>query len=70
MQDTAMYSQTPMKLYDKTLEVNLTMYDNMPYKRDDSICNRSTVRLISGNIIKYYRCKFALPFVLDNDERL
>lgn len=56
-------------MYDKTLEENLSMYDKMPYKRDDTLCNRSSVRLISGNIIKYYRYKIIEPYMLDSDLR-
>lgn len=45
--------------YDSTLEDTFPMYDNMPYIRDISICNQEYLGLLSGNIIKYYRCKFS-----------
>lgn len=43
--------------YDYTLEEKISMYDLMPYNRDNTLCNGDTLGLISGNIIKYYRCK-------------
>lgn len=43
--------------YDSSLEENINMYDNMPYHRDINYCNQDNLGLISGNIIKFYRCK-------------
>jgi hypothetical protein len=40
--------------YDFSMEENITMYDKMPYIRDVNICNRDTIGLFSGNIIKFY----------------
>lgn len=45
-----------LRPYDKSLEDNLAMYDNMPYLRDATLCNEETIALISGNIVKGYRC--------------
>lgn len=42
--------------YDATLEENMSMYDKLPYKRNEDLCNASTLALESGNLIKYYRC--------------
>lgn len=42
--------------YDTTLEENMSMYDKLPYKRDEDMCNASTLALETGNLIKYYRC--------------
>jgi hypothetical protein len=67
MQDMNTLILAPLMMYDKSLEENLTMYDEMPYVRDDSLCNRSTVRLVSGNIIKYYRYKLVDPYLLYPD---
>lgn len=53
----------PIRTYDRSLDDKLNMYDNMPYKRDDNLCNRSTVKLISGNVIKYYRYKLSGDYV-------
>lgn len=43
--------------YDKTLEENMSMYDKLPYKRDEEMCNASTLCMTSGNLVKYYRCQ-------------
>lgn len=67
MQDMNPLILAPLMMYDKSLEENLTMYDEMPYIRDDSLCNRSTVRLVSGNIIKYYRYNLVDPYLLYPD---
>lgn len=50
--------------YDNSLENNLSMYDHMPYYRDENLCNQSTIALESGNVIKYYRVKLLDPFEL------
>lgn len=34
------------------------MYDNQPYKRDYELCNTNNVRLVSGNVIKYYTFQY------------
>lgn len=43
--------------YDTALENNFIMYDNLPYVRDVTICNKEYCEHMGGNIIKYYRCK-------------
>lgn len=50
MFDTSNY----LKHYDISLEKHVTMYDNLPYKRNYDMCNENTVRYYSGNITKYY----------------
>lgn len=45
--------------YDTTLEENISMYDKLPYKRNEDLCNVSTLALNSGNLVKYYRCNGA-----------
>lgn len=42
--------------YDATLDYHVTMYDNLPYKRDAEYCNIEKVALYSGRVIKYYAC--------------
>lgn len=42
--------------YDKSLEENISMYDKQIYIRDLTLCNTDTLGLVSGNVIKYYRC--------------
>lgn len=44
------------KPYDTTLEDNISMYDKLPYKRNEDLCNISTLGLNSGNLVKFYRC--------------
>lgn len=44
------------KPYDTTLEENMSMYDKLPYKRNEDLCNVSTLGLNSGNLVKFYRC--------------
>lgn len=44
------------KPYDTTLEDNISMYDKLPYKRNEDLCNVSTLALNSGNLVKFYRC--------------
>jgi len=52
----------PVKPYDQTLEDHWAMYDNMPYERDNDICNDRNIAMESGNVIKSYRCLFKEPF--------
>lgn len=42
--------------YDNSLDFHVTMYDNLPYKRDADYCNIEKVTLHSANLIKYYLC--------------
>ena len=42
------------KPYDSSMGENLSMYDHFPYERDPDICNKHTVKLFSGNVIKFF----------------
>lgn len=42
--------------YDTALDFHVTMYDNLPYKRDSDYCNAEKLCLNSGRVIKYYLC--------------
>ena len=42
--------------YDETMDYHITMYDNLPYRRDSDFCGIQQVSLYSGHIIKYYLC--------------
>jgi len=42
--------------YDTALDFHVTMYDNLPYKRDSDYCNIEKVTLVSGRVIKFYLC--------------
>lgn len=42
--------------YDETMDYHITMYDNLPYRRNPDFCGIQQVALYSGHIIKYYLC--------------
>ncbi len=42
--------------YDAKLDYPITMYDNLPYKRDSDFCGSRQVAMYSGHILKYYLC--------------
>lgn len=42
--------------YDGTLDYRITMYDNLPYKRNSEFCGAQQIALYSGHVIKYYLC--------------
>lgn len=54
--------------YDATLEENMSMYDKLPYKRNVDMCNASTLALISGNLVKFYRCTYDEPREIDTQD--
>lgn len=58
----------PLRPYDKSLEDNLKMYDNMPYNRDANLCNYEAIALVSGNLIKGYRCNMRDPYILKSSQ--
>lgn len=57
-----------LKMYDATLEDNLTMYDKLPYNRDYDICGPGKIGLISGNLVKYYRCAPSESVMVENHD--
>ena len=54
--------------YDATLEENMSMYDKLPYKRNEDMCNASTLALVSGNLVKFYRCTYDEPAEIDTQD--
>ena len=42
--------------YDSTLDYHVTMYDNLPYKRNAELCGAQQLGMYSGHIVKYYLC--------------
>lgn len=51
------YSFQPISnKYDSSLDYNITMYDNLPYKRNAELCGAKQLGLYSGHIVKYYLC--------------
>lgn len=43
-----------LKQYDSSLDSHVTMYDHLPYERNYDCCNENHIRLVSGNLAKYY----------------
>lgn len=42
--------------YDVHLDYQITMYDQLPYKRNADLCGEKNIAMYSGHIIKYYMC--------------
>ena len=40
--------------YDVHLDYQITMYDQLPYKRNADLCGEQNIAMYSGHIIKYY----------------
>ena len=53
--------------YDKSFHSNDSFYYNLPYKKDYNLCNWNTLRMYSGNIIKFYQYRLDQPVVLFTD---
>ena len=45
-----------------------TIYDHLPYKKDINIINENSIRLESGNVVKYVKLDVNKPFVIDTNE--
>lgn len=57
------------KKYDGKLDYGISMYDELPYKRNPDVCNESTLALYSGHVIKYYLCNNQMEaFPIDNHD--
>lgn len=54
------YSLSSLKPYDETMWDYFPLYDNMPYEWNME--NEKSIRLVSGNVIKGYRCKLKEPY--------
>lgn len=54
--------------YDFSLEDNLSMYDKLPYQRNYDRCNGSMVTLVSGNMIKFFRCTSTEPVQIQTQD--
>lgn len=54
------YYLSPLKPYDENMWDYLSLYDNMPYEWDMN--NERRLTLVSGNVIKGYRCKIKEPY--------
>ncbi len=53
--------------FDHKYEAASVFYDNLPYVRDYDLCNWTPLRMVSGNIIKYYQYKLDKPVIPQTD---
>ena len=53
--------------FDRKYEAASVFYDNLQYVRDYDLCNWTPLRMVSGNIIKYYQYKLDKPVILQTD---
>lgn len=60
----------PIQPFDRTLSENFLLYDNMTYYRDKNLCGDDSVRRVSGNIVKYYRCDLMPPVEIGGDSSI
>lgn len=56
-----------LKSFDHKYESPTVFYDNLPYVRDYDLCNWTPLRMLSGNIIKYYQYTIGKPVILQTD---
>lgn len=53
--------------FDRRYENASVFYDNLPYVRDYDLCNWTPLRVLSGNIIKFYQYKLDKPVIIQTD---
>lgn len=58
---------TPLLPFDSSLGEQFALYDNMTYVCDNDICNAGMVKMESGNVCKFYRCKSTEPIKIGGD---
>ena len=70
MSETNSINSSHLRPYDSTLEDNMTIYDKQPYKKDPDLCGADKVKLVSGNVVKFYtqNYKRTEPFIIDNKD--
>lgn len=46
------------------------MYDRQPYKKDPDLCSADKIKLVSGNVIKYYTFQYntAQPYLVNTQD--
>lgn len=46
------------------------MYDNQPYSKDPDLCSSDNIRLVSGNVIKYYNFHYVAnePYIVNTQD--
>ena len=52
---------TPLLPFDSTAAENFVIYYPVPYVRDIALIPPEKIAMESGNVIKYYNCKFTDP---------
>lgn len=53
--------------YDVGTDSHNSFYNNLPYVKDYDLCNWRPLRMLSGNIIKFYQYRLDKPVVLCTD---
>ena len=53
--------------YDREFGTSASFYYKLPYVRDYDLCNWSPMRMLSGNVIKFYQYTMDKPVVLFTD---
>lgn len=48
------------------------MYDNQPYSKDPDLCGSDKIKLVSGNMIKYYSFHYVAsePYIVNTQDDL
>jgi hypothetical protein len=57
----------PIKPFDDTIWEKWSIYDNAPYIQNVDMRSDNNFALVSGNIIKSYRCLIKEPYELKNE---
>ena len=57
----------PILPYDVTYGEHLSMYDSMPYHKDNNVCNASNICMESGRVYKFFRCAEQKPMLIGGD---
>lgn len=66
------YDGVQHQKYDKSLEDRIDMYDNQEYKKDPDLCSQDKIKLVSGNMIKYYTFQMNTtePYIIQTQDDL
>ncbi|ROR25340.1 hypothetical protein EDD66_111102 [Mobilisporobacter senegalensis] len=68
MPETLKNFMTQLRPFEFTVPDTISMYDNLPYKCDVNLCNRSSIALESGNVIKSFRCNFTNYYMIGHHD--
>lgn len=53
--------------FDHKYETGSVFYDTLPYVRDYDLCNWTPLRMVSGNVIKFYQYQLGKPVIIQTD---